>query len=122
MKYSELMDKIRSICSNDEIFDVLFYALSDYCGERGIKEDDEIHEKSYCIIKGTLNTEQQKVYNIVKDFVHGDVLVEPLVGDTIMLSGSVIYSTNIEDMIKNGLMVYYIQIGKLAVYRRNKFG
>jgi len=69
------------------------------------------------MIKGSLNTEQRILYNMIKDIIDEDVLVEPMLGDCLKLSGSVITSTSIKGMFDRGLYVYYISVGKLGVYR-----
>jgi len=73
------------------------------------------------MIEGTLSREQRRVYDKLEHLISDKVLVEPLTSDTIMLSGHVINSFDIEAMFEMGLIVYYLKIGKLAVYYKRKY-
>ena len=67
------------------------------------------------MIEGTLDTKQRKVYDMIKDIIDDNMLVEPFGERTIALSKWILCSCDIKNITAMGLVVYYSN-GKLIVY------
>jgi len=71
------------------------------------------------MIKGNLDKEQKKMYDMIKDIIGDKIVVEPFGERTIALSEWILCSCDIRDIIAMGLVVYYA-CGKLIVYSVKK--